>query len=66
VVAVINTEYRDFFNHVRTLYNSGAISYDQAKELTSDKISELNNKGKEIAQKHGRRFVPFTFSQLMR
>ena len=62
----MNTEYRDFFKHLRALLQSGAITYDQGKELASSVIDEMNRKGKEMAKKYGKRFVPFNFSSLIR
>lgn len=59
-------EYREFFEHLRGLLQAGAITYDQAKEKSADKLTEMNARGAEIAKKHGKRFRPFTFSGMMR
>lgn len=45
---------------------SGIISYDEAKKMALPFIDSLNAKGREIAKKHGRRYVNTTFSQQMR
>lgn len=57
---------RSFFEHIRKLMLSGAITIDQAKEQSRERIEEMNEAGKEIAKKHGKRFRPFTFAGLMR
>ena len=53
-------------DHVRKLLLSGAITLDQAKEQTRERIAEMNARGKEIASRHGKKFRPFTFTSLMR
>lgn len=45
---------------------SGLITYDEAKAQAKPFINALNEKGRQIAKKHGRRFVETTFSQQMR
>lgn len=45
---------------------AGLITYDEAKIQAKPFIDTLNEKGKTIAKKHGRRFVETTFSQQMR
>ena len=57
---------RPFFDHIRALLNSGAITYEKAVEMASPVIDEMNGRAKEIAKKHGKRFKPFTFSYLVR
>ena len=55
-----------FFDHIRKLMLSGAITQEQAKEQTQERLDAMNEKGKEIAKRHGKRFQPFTFSKMMR
>ena len=59
-------ENRAFFDHVRKLLLSGAITQEQAKDQTKERLEEMNAKGLEIAKKHGKRFRPFTFAGVMR
>lgn len=59
-------EYREFFEYLRGLLQSGAISYEDAKSKAAGKLAEMNARGAEIARKHGRKFKPFTFSGMMR
>jgi len=60
------TDSRQFFDHLRGLLNSGAITYERAKELAEPKLLEMNTTGKEIARKFGKKFRPFTFTGVMR
>jgi len=59
-------ENRAFFDHIRKLMLSGAITQEQAKEQTRDRLEAMNEKGKEIAKRHGKKFRPFTFAMMMR
>ena len=45
---------------------SGIISYDEAKVQAQPYIDNLNTKGRDIAKKHGRKYVNTTFSNQMR
>lgn len=57
---------RAFFAHIRALLNSGAITYEKAKEMATPSIDEMNARGKEIAKEHGKKFRPFTFTGVIR
>jgi hypothetical protein len=45
---------------------SGLITYDEAKAQAKPFINALNERCKQMAKKHGRRFVETTFSQQIR
>lgn len=45
---------------------AGIIDYDLAKKEAQPYIDRLNEKGKEIAKKHNRRYVNTNFSMQMR
>ena len=62
----MDTRYREFFEHLRGLLLAGAIGYDQAKQQAESVLDEMNDKGREIAKKHGKKFRPFTFTSMMR
>jgi len=60
------TNNRDFFQHLRALLNSQAITYEQAKEQARPRLEEMNAKGAEIAKRFKKKFKPFTFTGVMR
>lgn len=62
----MNSEYREFFTYLRGLLQSGAITYEQAKEQAQPKLDEMNAKGREIAKRFNKTFKPFTFTGVMR
>ena len=57
---------RQFFDHLRALVNSGALTYEEAKVQAAPRLEEMNSKGREVAKKYGKKFRPFTFAALMR
>ena len=57
---------REYFEHFRKLVLSGAITLDQARDQTKERLDAMNAKGEEIAKRHGKKHKPFTFSKLMR
>lgn len=59
-------EYRNKINEIRNQMLSGAISYKEAQEKAQPIIDEMNEIGKKIATKYGKKHVNFTFSYLMR
>lgn len=57
---------RDRIDEIRLALNKGLLSYDVAKTQAEPIIEEMNRRGREIAQKHGKSFRPFSFISLMR
>jgi hypothetical protein len=53
-------------DEIRTALFRGALSYDDAKLQAQPVIDEMNRRGREIAQKYGKSFRPFSFATLMR
>ena len=53
-------------HEIKMLLISGSITYENAEKIATPYINTLNEKGKEIAKKHGRSFVKTTFSAQMR
>lgn len=45
---------------------AGEITYEQAKAMCEEKLRDMNERGLEIAKKHGKKFRPFTFTGVMR
>ena len=58
--------YRAKIEEIKYKLFFGIINYEQAKQEAEPIISEMNKKGKEIAEKHGQKFRKFTFAGLMR
>lgn len=50
----------DRANEVKFLLNSGAISYDEARERLAPILEEMNVVGREIAKRHKRKFYGFS------
>lgn len=44
----------------------GDITYEKAQELAKPIIKRINEKGKEIAKKYGKKYRAVTFIELMR
>lgn len=44
----------------------GTVTYDEAKELIKPHLEILNVKGKEIAKKYQKKYMPLTFNIVMR
>ena len=62
----METKYREEIMRIKRLLERSEISYTEAKSLASPIIEEMNQKAKEIAKKHNKRFTPFSFAMLMR
>jgi hypothetical protein len=52
--------------NIRGRLLTGALTYDEAKAEVSPIIEAMNKRARDIARKHGKRFIGFTFSGLMR
>lgn len=61
-----HTNYKYFFYDLKIRLQQRIITYDQAKEEAQTVLDEMNKKGKEIANKHGVKYRPFTFSSMIR
>lgn len=60
---------QDFYNQIediRIRMNRGLISYDEARKTAQPIIDQMNEIGKKIAAKYGKRHTNFTFASLMR
>lgn len=51
---------------IRMALGAGKITYDDAKVQAQPYIDEMNNRGRVIAAKYGKKHQPFTFASLMR
>lgn len=59
-------EYRNKINEIRSKMLSGVLSYDEAKAEAQPIIDEMNELGRKIAAKYGKKHTNFTFATLMR
>lgn len=59
-------DYRRYFNHLRNAMALGWMTYDEAKEMATPVLKEMNEKGKRIAKKYGKKFYPMTFTEVVR
>ena len=50
----------------KSLYHGGKISYEELIRCVEPMVQEMNEKGKEIAKKHGKRFTPMTVGYILR
>lgn len=51
---------------IKMAFISGEISYEEARNKCQPIIDNFNQKAKEIAKKHGRKFKNLTFTGLFR
>lgn len=51
---------------IKRLYNTGEITRDEAYERAQPILDEIDKRGREIAKKHGRKYVKLSFVSLMR
>lgn len=58
--------FREQINEIRNEMLSGRLTYDEAKAKAQPIIDEINQKGREIAAKYGKKHHDFTFAYLMR
>ena len=59
-------DYRDKIQFYRSQYLHGEIDLDTAKKLVEPLLVVMNEYGKEIAKKYGRKYKPLTFGYVMR
>jgi len=59
-------DYRNQIDHIRGQLLSGRISYDEAKATAQPIINQMNEIGRKIAAKYGKKHHDFTFATLMR
>lgn len=59
-------EYRNKINEIRSQMLSGVLTYDEAKAVAQPIIDEMNELGRKIAAKYGKKHTNFTFATLMR
>lgn len=57
---------RNKIQDIKTRLACGYIDYDQAKKEATPFIDEMNRLGEEVAKRFGKKFVKFTFVNLMR
>jgi len=53
-------------DEIKRLYNTGAITREEAYERAQPILDAIDERGKAIAKKHGRRYVKLSFVSLMR
>lgn len=61
--AVENTQK---IEEIKYLYNSGKIDRDEAYARAKPILDAIDERGKVIAKKHGRKYRPLSFISLMR
>lgn len=61
-----NINYRAKIEAIRQTYLKGLINHDQAKDQVEALLPEMNEKGKVIAKKFGKRFTKLTFGYVFR
>ncbi len=59
-------KYKQFFFDLRGRLLAGIIDYDTAKMEARSVIDEMNDEGRRIAKKYGKRFKSFSFANLVR
>ena len=59
-------EYRNQIQNIRSKMLSGVLTYDEAKAEAQPIIDEMNELGRKIAAKYGKKHTNFTFASLMR
>lgn len=59
-------EFKDIIEGIRRDMMSGVLTYDEAKAKAQPVIDEMNEIGRKIAVKYGKKHQDFTFSKLMR
>lgn len=62
----MNNNFKVQIENIKFKLQVGLLDYYEAKKQAEPIILEMNIKGKEIANKFGQRFKPFTFAGLMR
>lgn len=53
-------------DEIKRLYNTGEITREEAYERAQPILDAIDERGKAIAKKHGRRYVKLSFVSLMR
>ena len=59
-------DYRAGVEHIKSLLNLGAVTYDDAKVSLKPILNGLNKEASKIAKKYGKKHTPFTTAGLLR
>lgn len=59
-------DYRAKILEIRSDYQHGKITLDEAKSAVQPLLDDMNVKGAAIAKKHGRKFNKLTFGYVFR
>lgn len=57
---------REDIQEIKMSLALGYISYDEAKEEARPILDRINDRGREIAKKYGKKYYPITFTEIMR
>ena len=57
---------RELLQDIRKRMQTGALSYEAARQEAEPIIKAMNTRAEQIAKENGMRFKKFTFSYLMR
>ncbi len=59
-------EHKQEMDNIKGWLLSGAITYEQAERMAKTHLQAMNEKGAEIAKRHGMKYRKITFSGFMR
>lgn len=59
-------DFQDKIETIRIKMLRGILSYDEAKATAQPIIDQMNEIGRKVAAKYGKRHTDFTFASLMR
>lgn len=59
-------ENRKAINHIKNALDLGWMTYDEAKKNAQPVLNRINGRGKEVANKFGKKYNNVTFEMVMR